>query len=212
MNNLVIADTDGFAVQENTSASMIVGKMVKFTDGHFICDKTQIMPADTTLVAVGVITVWVRWLNNKPAEHRITQPGQSHPYRDEFPDQDESLWPPGLNDEPSDPWRDTRYLRLMDPKTGADFTFVTDSYGGRRAVGDLKSQIANVRSVQPAALPIVQLTSTMMPTKFGKKPRPDFKIVDWRGMREATPPRDAGKPAGKVAAQANDDMDDEIPF
>ena len=123
------------------------------------------------------------------------------------------MWPPGLNDEPSDPWRDTRYLRLMDPKTGADYTFTTDSYGGRRAVGDLKSQIANVRSVHPVALPIVQLTSTMMPTKFGQKPRPDFKIVDWRGFRETTPPRDAGKPTGKIASPAKaDDMDDEIPF
>ena len=83
MNNLVIADTDGFAVQENTSASMIVGKMLKFLDGHFVCDKTQTMAADTTLVAVGVITVWVKWLNNKPARasHHPTGPVASIPRR-----------------------------------------------------------------------------------------------------------------------------------
>jgi hypothetical protein len=28
--------------------------------------------------------------------------------RDDLPDQDETLWPPGLGDQPEDPWKDTR--------------------------------------------------------------------------------------------------------
>ncbi len=219
-SEIVVAQIDGFAVQENTSATMIVGKMLKFIDSRYTVDKTEPMPANTTLVAVGTITAWVHWENSKPIEHRITQPGQSHPYRDELPDQDEKKWPPGLNDEPSDPWRDTRYLHLIDPHTGADYTFVTDSYGGRRAVGDLKSQISNVRSAHPAAVPLVQLCSTTMKTRFGQKPRPEFKIVGWRGKQEApTPPHDArvagaSNESKKIAAlaHAGPDMDDDIPF
>jgi hypothetical protein len=208
MSEIAIANTDGFAVQENTGTTMIIGKMMKFTDGRFIVDKTQTMPASTVLVAVSTVTAWVHWENNRPIEHRITRPGQSHPYRDDLPDQDEKQWPPGLKDEPSDPWKDTRYLRLIDPKTGADFTFVTDSYGGRRAVGDLKGQIANVRAAHPAAVPLVQLASTMMKTRFGQKPRPDFKIVDWRGRRD-----DVGAAgAGKATLVPNDDMHDDIAF
>jgi hypothetical protein len=88
MNDLAIMNTDGFAVQENTSASMIVGKMLKFSDGRFTVDKTETLPANVTLVAVGVITAWVRWEDSRPSEHKVTQPGQSHPYRDELPDQD----------------------------------------------------------------------------------------------------------------------------
>jgi hypothetical protein len=206
MSELIVANPDGFAVQENAGASMIVGKMVKFLDGRFVVDKTEPLPATTTLVAVNAVTAWVHWEDSRPVEHRITQPGQSHPYRTDLPDQDETKWPPGLNDEPSDPWRDTRYLHLIDPNTGADYTFVTDSFGGRRAVGDLKQQIANVRMAHPRAVPLVQLASTMMKTRFGQKARPDFKIVGWRGRQD-----DIGG-AGKTKIAHAADMDDSIPF
>jgi hypothetical protein len=205
MPELIVANADGFAVQENAGASMIVGKMVKFLDGRFVVDKTEPLPATTTLVAVNAVTAWVHWEDSRPVEHRITQPGQSHPYRTDLPDQDETKWPPGLNDEPSDPWRDTRYLHLIDPNTGADYTFVTDSFGGRRAVGDLKQQIANVRMAHPRAVPLVQLASTMMKTRFGQKARPDFKIVGWRGRKD-----DIGAGNAKIAHA--DDLNDNIPF
>jgi hypothetical protein len=204
-NDITLANADGFAVAENAGASMIVGKMVKFLDGRFTVDKTEPLPATTTLVAVSAVTAWVHWDDNRPVEHRVTQVGQTHPYRDELPDQDKTKWPPGLNDEPSDPWRDTRYLRLIDPNTGADYTFVTDSFGGRRAVGDLKQQIANVRMAHPGAMPLVQLASTMMKTRFGQKARPDFKIVGWRGRKD-----DIGAGNAKIAHA--DDLNDNIPF
>jgi hypothetical protein len=167
------------------------------------------MPATTTLVAINVVTAWVCWRNSKPTEHKVTQPGQPHPYREDLPDQDQSQWPPGLNDEPADPWRDTRYVHMVDPNTGQDYIFVTDSFGGRRAVGDLKSQIANVRVAHPSALPMVQLVSTMMKTRFGQKPRPDFKVVGWRGKQDEA----AARASKKIATLVPDgDMDDDIPF
>jgi hypothetical protein len=214
MNEIVIANTDdGFDVQENAGASMIVGKMVKFTDGKFVADKTEVLPANTTLVAANTVTAWVHWNDSKPIEHRITRPGESHPYRNELPDLDETKWPPGLNDEPSDPWRDTRYLHLIDPNTGADYTFVTDSFGGRRAVGDLKRQITNVRMAHPGALAFVQLATTMMKTRFGQKARPAFKIVGWRGRQDnATATAITGKANAKVAHVIDDDLNDYIPF
>jgi hypothetical protein len=223
MQNIAIND-DGFAVQENQSGtSLIRGKMLKFADGQFTADKTATIPGDTTLVAVAVITAWVHWVEGRPIEHRITSPGQQHPERDELPDLDENLWPPGLDDQPSDPWKDTRYLHLIDPQSGTDFTFVTDSYGGRRGVGDLKSQIANVRSAHPAAVPVVKLGSTMMKTRFGPKPRPEFLVVGWRGRSEgAAPLLLVEQPQRKSLERrttpapepvpTNDDMDDGIPF
>ena len=155
--------------------------MLKFTiDGKYKVDKTDNLPDNTTLVAVDVNTGWVKWQDSKPIEHRITQPGHLHPDRDDLPDRDKTTWQPGLNGEPADPWRDTRYLRLIDPRTGQDYTFVSDTYGGRKAVGDLKSQIGNVRFAYPGAVPVVQLGSTKMKTSFGLKPRPEFKVVGWR--------------------------------
>ena len=205
MQEVSIANADGFAVQENTGASMIVGKMVKFLDGRYIVDKTEPLPATTTLVAVNVITAWVRWGDGNLPENRVTHVGQSHPLREELPDRDKTKWPPGLNDEPNDPWRDTRYLHLIDPNTGADYTFVTESYGGRKAIGALKQQIANVRMAHPGALPLVQLASAPMKTRFGPKPRPDFKVVGWRGGKG-----DGG--TGNATLAPANDMDDDIPF
>jgi hypothetical protein len=177
-HNLAHVD-DGFAVPERDNSSFIKGKMTKFVDGRFVADKTEVLPNNIQLVAVGVATEWVRWDGKEPPEHRVTRPGERHPERDELPDQDQSQWPPGLNDEPSDPWRDSRRLHLISPQTGGDFTFVTDSIGGRRAVSDLKSAIRNVRTAHPNAVPIVELASVAMKTRFGMKQRPDFKVVGW---------------------------------
>jgi hypothetical protein len=72
-------------------------------------------------------------------------------------------------------------MHMINTQTAAEFTFVTDTYGGRRAVSDLKQQVVNARRVRPGAVPIVKLAVATMPTKFGIKPRPALKVVDWRG-------------------------------
>jgi hypothetical protein len=178
-------EVDGFSVAERGGTNLIVGKMLKFNDRKYKADKADPLPDNIRLVAVDVITAWVNWHDGKPIEHRITKPGQVHPDRADLPDQDEATWERGLNGEPADPWRDTRYLRLIDPRTGQDFTFVTDSYGGRKAVGELKSQITNVRFAYPGAVPVVELGSTMMKTGYGLKPRPEFIVVGWRNKYNA---------------------------
>ena len=119
-----------------------------------------------------------------------------------------------MNGEPVDRWRDTRYLRLIDPRTGQDYTFVTDTYGGRKAVGDLKSQITNVRFAQPGAVPIVQLGSTMMKTAFGLKPRPEFKVVGWRNKNSAAVQLTDGspkKPPEDTPSEIEPPFNDQIP-
>ena len=180
---------DGFSVAEKSGSNLIVGKMVKFTiDGKYKIDKADILPDNTRLVAIDVTTAWVKWDDGKPIEHRITHPGQVHPDRADLPDQDETMWERGLNGGLADPLRDTRYLRLIDPRTGQDYTFVTDTYGGRIAIGELKSQINNVRFAYPGAIPVVQLSSTMMPTAYGLKPRPEFKVIGWRNKNDKAAP------------------------
>jgi hypothetical protein len=209
------SQSDGFSVAEKGGSNLIVGKMVKFTiDGKYKVDKADILPDDTRLVAIDVTTAWVRWNEERPSEHRITQPGQIHPDRDDLPDQDKATWEPGLTGEPADPWRDTRYLRLIDPRTGQDYTFVSDTYGGRKAVGDLKSQIGNVRFAYPGAVPVVQLGSTMMKTSFGLKPRPEFKVIGWRNKNTAAMQLADGtqhKAAEKGPSEIEPPFNDQIP-
>jgi hypothetical protein len=204
MSDILVSNNgDGFDVVEPTT-SRIVGKLLKFnTAGEFIVDKVEKLPPNVRLVATSMTTCWVKWQDKKPIDTRITRAGQSHPYRDMLGDDDKELWEAGLNGQPSDPWRDTRYVHLVDPATGQEYTFTTDSVGGRKGVGELKSQIANVRTAHPRALPVVACVEGTFETKFGPKPYPRFDVVDWKGK-----PKPVNGGSGKPSA----DMDDDIPF
>jgi hypothetical protein len=68
---------------------------------------------------------------------------------------------------------------LVDPSTAEAFTFVTTSSGGQRAVADLGDQITRMRMVHPSATPLVELSAAAMPTRFGQRSRPFFKVVGW---------------------------------
>jgi hypothetical protein len=221
--DLIPNDDDGFAVAENNGGQFIKDAMVKFIDTAFIVDKTEELP-DEPLVATGVVTAWVHWGedndgNKRPIEHRVTEAGKIHPDRDDLPDQDESQWSPGLDGKPADPWKDTRYLYLINPRSGQSYTFVTDSYGGRRAVGSLKSKILNVRWVYPGAVPLIKCTSAPFKTQYGMKRRPEFKILEWRNRGGGSPIEDPiSRPQLEhkleqmktTAKQA--EFDDNIPF
>jgi hypothetical protein len=76
---------------------------------------------------------------------------------------------------------------LIDLRSGKPYTFVTDTAGGRQAVGELKDAIMTVRQAQPQALPVVQLATSTLKTKYGARPRPSFEIVDWRSGTPAAP-------------------------
>jgi hypothetical protein len=214
----LITTSDGFAVAEPGGRNLISGKMLKFVNGNYLAEKTEHMPINTTLVALDVTTAWVKWAKGKPVEHRVTPPGRIHPERDGLPDGDQTFWEEGLNGEPADPWRNTRYLRLIDPNTGEEYTFITDSFGGRKAIGDLKDATKNVRFAHAGAVPVVQLGTTMMKTNFGPKPRPQFRIVGWKNkgtapaLAEITDQHHERQDGYEELHPSRADMDDEIPF
>jgi hypothetical protein len=193
----------------------IRGQLLKFADWHWTVGKEAAPVEDgTQLVALATAAMWVRWEDGKPAEYRMRESGQRLPERDELDDLDESLWEEGPGGEPQDPWRNTRLVYLVDPKTAEAFTFSTASWGGRSAVTDLGDQIVRMRTVHPDAVPIVELRSAEMPTKYGRKSKPLFKIVSWK-MADATAaaPVERVLPAVKAEQQlGRREMDDEIPF
>ena len=102
---------------------------------------------------------------------------------------------------------------MIDPRTGRSFTFVTDTYGGRAAVGELKDAIANVRRARAGVVPMVRLGFKMMTTRFGPRPRPVFEVVEWRGggsNDEAPRPIEPDK-RGAITHR-KEEFEDEIPF
>ena len=220
---LAIQTDDGFDVQERSN-SFIIGGMIKYFNHVYTLNKTEPLPLGTILLVISIITCWVRWWDRAPTEHRVTRSGQMHPRREDLPDQDKTLWQPGLDDKPANPWKDSRYMHLIDLRTGQDYTFVTDTDGGRMAVGELKNAIRNVRIARPGALAVIKLdTGTFKSRKFGLVPRPVFEIVEYRGGElkevpaqlsdQSKPPEQASVvdlPAAEKPTLAQE-LDDEIP-
>ena len=136
--------------------------------------------------------------------------GKSLPEREELGDTDESKWPLGPKKQPKDPWQNTRFVYLIDPLTAEAFTFSTSSWGGRGAVNDLAAAISRVRAARPNAVPLIELQAQPHQTKFGRKSKPFFKVIEWRGDDLAKPGPQALKPLPAPALTA--EMNDDIPW
>jgi hypothetical protein len=72
-----------------------------------------------------------------------------------------------------------------------------------------------MRTVHPDAVPIVELRAAEMPTKFGRKSKPVFKVVGWKSASGGEAPAPAERQI--TAKQASEEvyrheMDDSIPF
>jgi hypothetical protein len=212
---------DGFDDVPADDSSFIRGELFKFNAGEFLLGNTALNGQH--FIVTGVLTAWVEWRESRPAYH-ITAAGQRHPERDEWGDLDPAQWPAGLDGTPADPFRDTRHLFLLD-RQAREFTFATSSWGGRKAVGTLASQIRNMRSMSPAhsaARPVVELSADKFPSpKYGQIWKPLFLVREWvspgggRLQPRAEPPR-LGLKAEPAAEPAPVDhraeLDDNIPF
>jgi len=220
---------------------MIRGRLLKFADWRWTAGKeNEEIASGTKLVAMATAAAWIRWENGRPVETIVRQPGKPLPEREDLGHDDENEWEEGPSGDPQDPWRNTRMVYLVDPETAEAFTFSTSSWGGRQAVIDLGDAILRMRMVHPDATPIVALQAAEMPTKFGRKSKPVFKVVGWKSANlgpEGPPPdapqaqRQAGKtqitsgrtaPAERRMTKAeieeadqrnlHREIDDEIPF
>jgi hypothetical protein len=196
------------------NGSLLRGSIVKFNAGAYFADRNP-LAADAEFFVVGVLRLWIRWDGRDPVEFITAEPGRKLPGRETLSHLEKETWPPGMDGKPADPWCETYYVYIINTRTAADATFTTHSIGGRRAVRGLAGAIRNMRRSHPGAVPIVGLDCAMMPTDWGPKPRPSFKIIDWK--LPAAPP--AAAPAAvsppiheETVAPAREDMNDEIPF
>ena len=146
-------------------------------------------------MALGTAAAWVKWYGGKPVEYLMRQPGKKLPERDELSDPEGcGTWETGPDGNPKDPWQNTRFVYLVDPVSAEAYTFVTASWGGRQAVNDLAEQIQRVRYGKPGASPLVELHAEPWMTKFGRKSKPFFKVIDWRGGGAHVIDRRGGRP------------------
>jgi hypothetical protein len=211
--NNPVAITDGWDAQANDSAACpMKGSSIKFDAGAYFIgrEKTLIQP-DRQFVAIDVREGWQFLKKDCPAEYSMRAVGGPKPPRpNSFADPSE--WPDGLDGDPADPWKYAKFLYLLDPLSAEVFTFTSSTTGGRIGISDLTAQIQLMRNT-PAAVPIVELQSRQMKTKFGMKPRPFFQVCGWRVKSEEATKliADSADKEGESSGTTNA-LDDEIPF
>jgi hypothetical protein len=211
-HSISIAGNDGWdAAAAEGGERVLRGDLLKFSDGHWLVGREALpLKQGVRLVAMGTAAAWVRWADGKPDKYIVRQTHVPFPEREELGDHDESAWENGPDDKPRDPWQSTRFVHLVNPETAAAYTFSTTSWGGRGAVIDLADAITRYRQARPGAAPVVVLESAPMTTRFGKKWKPVFKVVDWVG---GSVDENAVKPAGpKLVSTSERLLDDTIPF
>src|SRR5262249_24311263 len=146
---------DGFGDTAAEAAGTIVGIILKFNKGMYYAG-TEEVPIGTELVAIATQVGWIKWQDGKPVELRMRAANARLPSRESLGDLDKSKWETGSSG-PIDPWKLTRYLQLVDPKSAKDFTFVTSSWGGHDAIRTLARQLEIKRTHQRGATPVLKL-------------------------------------------------------
>src|SRR6476646_3458747 len=126
------SDDDGFEATANETVGAITGQMLKFVKGKYYVGKghEEELRLGTELVALSTVVGWQKWLDGKRVDRRFRVGGERLPTREELDDQD-------LIDTDDDPWKLTRFLYLLDPKTASDYTFITSSWSGHDAIRTL---------------------------------------------------------------------------
>jgi hypothetical protein len=191
--------------------SPVRGPNIKFDASAYYTGKEKTpIDSERKFIVIDRAEGWQFLKKDCPAEWLMRKSGEPKP---EQPFADESTWPMGLDGKPQSPWKYTLFAYLLDAATGESLTFSSSTSGGRIAVDELTAQIRYMRNMQPGAVPIVTLDSRQMNTKFGKKPRPFFKIAGWKvrdAMAEDQPRLIVDNSAG--ATKETNTFNDDIPW
>jgi hypothetical protein len=170
---------------DNVSPSFMPGPLVKFDgkEGHFVLASNDEKLDLMRRYIARLPDMWVGWIKfngeGEPPSRvgGLLYDGYVMPPREALGDLDESDWPLGLDDQPTDPWLHQQLIPIQDAGTWEVLCFGTTSPTGRTAVGALLRAYNRMRRADPNAVPIIQLVpSSYMHRTFGKVNIPAFKI------------------------------------
>jgi hypothetical protein len=110
---------DGWAnAAAEAESRWIQGDLVLFADWQWTRgSEKKPIENGSKYVAVSIRSVWVRWENGKPVGYRTADPGRHLlPSRETLGYLDKSKWELDARGDPKDPWANTRYIYLLDPR------------------------------------------------------------------------------------------------
>jgi hypothetical protein len=180
---------DGFEGYEDATegaqkrgSGVIRGRVLKFTnEARWETSDGEEIDASRELVAVDVGRVVQRWLDQRPIETIVLEPGQKFPdvkkLNDAVPREE---WVEGPDGNPRGPWQSQHIVYLLDPLTMDRFSFPNGTVGGQIAVRDLTDKVKWMRRFRGENVyAAVQLSDVFMPTRFGGRQRPHFEVRRW---------------------------------
>ena len=210
----VPATTEADRVRRFVEEDAGFDRMLKFNKGDYTDSDSQPVSIGTEFIAhvSSVAKNWIKFRDGTVKDRKLFRPGQIVPLREDLDDRNEDTWENGLDGRPRDPWVLQSLLPLEAAKDGEIYVFVTSSFGGKRAVGDLCKAWGRRYARDPnPPMPIIKLAVADMPTKkFGKVKRPEFKIIGY-GDASGPGPERAAIAAGNVI-DTKAEFSDEIPF
>ncbi len=150
---------------------------------------------------------FIKWHNGEPINEvtvRIAD-GEPPPQREDLDTQDETAWEMDSNGVAIDPWGIVNTLPFKNPENGEEYIFTTGSKGGIGALGKLATAYGSHRQKHEGKMPIVQIGASSYRHKtYGEVHFPVFRIVSWASEADLI--------AGKPDAEAEENLNDEIPF
>jgi hypothetical protein len=169
--------------------SIIKGNLIKFTNqATWELRDGEEMPPDLELIAVDILRIVQKWIDQKPVETRILAPGEKIPdvkaLNAECP---KSEWHKDLNGQEQGPWQFQYVTYFLDPATMDRFTFPTATTGGSVCARDLADRVKWMRRFRPGVFAVVTLADTFMNTQYGGRQRPHYIVKRWVQMGEAAP-------------------------
>ena len=137
-------DLDGFTGFEDgvegddkpQSGSVIHGRIIKFTNEFdYVTNDGEELSPTLELVAVDIIRLVQKWVNQKPEETIVVPPGQKFPDIEALNEKSSRTeWRKDLNDRMVGPWQMQYLVYLLDLQTLDRYTFATATIGGGIAV------------------------------------------------------------------------------
>ena len=183
-------ELEGLGNYAKTGAPAWFGELLKFNgkDGKWWAG-SQNLPIEHGRLLVAIVPEMlaghVLWKDGELADQAWMPAAKFNPreHRATLGDLDQELWPKNEKGQPVDPWREGVMLPMIDPATGAEFTFSSSSVGGVRAGKRLANTYIKQSRAAPettrGCLPLVALCSSSYDRKRGTIHNPVFEGIDW---------------------------------
>lgn len=197
---------------------VIRGALVKFSiDFHWVLQRDGVaLPPDLELIVIDVARIVQRWINSKPVETIILEPGQPFPNMAKLnAEAPEAEWTEKFG-KMTGPWQKQMVTYLLDPKTMDRYTFATNSVGGGIATREIVDRTNWMRKLRGSHVyPVVVLSDKFMPTNFGGRQRPHFEIKRWVALgsdQKVLPEKTAEltKPTEKIGTTVEEPTTEEV--